>query len=434
MKISESTIQFSSSHAYQDADVYEQTRTQEEKIRTVRAQSGTNASNPDREQSMMIDRVNISRQARKEYMSEYSASQLSQSKVTDATGQSLTEFNEKKMANELPTDDPPDVKGKMVLRAGRANPVPLQQDETAVLVAGSILGSEIVMKDVTLGASIVLPTIPQASLRDPNTETIATLDTTRIHYEAEQMGVDAKGKVTTKDGRTIDFSMELKMNRSYISKEQEQSITRTWQERARLVDPLTISLDGSLTQLSNTRFEFDLDNDGDTEQISFVSQGSGFLSFDINGDGKINNGSELFGPGTGNGFGELGAYDNDGNGWIDENDSVFKKLSVWTRDDQGNDHLISLKDAGMGAIYLDNAQADFDMTGRDNELKGRLRRSGVVLFENGNVGSIQQIDLADRTRTAMEFSGDEMNSDLKNPLEVLKDEATKRNQEIPSVR
>jgi len=130
--------------------------------------------------------------------------------------------------------------------------------------------------------------------------------------------------------------------------------------------------------------------------VSFVSAGSGFLAFDKNNDQKINNGSELFGPGTGNGFEELAVWDGDQNGWIDENDDVFSKLSVWTRDDNGEDRLISLKEACIGAISLESAAGGFDMTGPDNLLKGRLKSSGVFLFENGNVGSIQQIDLAAR--------------------------------------
>ncbi|MDD9303740.1 MAG: hypothetical protein HUK40_15925 [Desulfobacter sp.] len=210
------------------------------------------------------------------------------------------------------------------------------------------------------------------------------------------MGFSSQGQVHTQDGRMIDFSLEMSMDRAYLSKTQEQTLIHTWQEEVSFVDPLVISLDGSLPSLTDERFEFDLDNDGDLESISFVAKGSGFLSFDRNHDGKINNGSELFGPGTGNGFNELAEFDQDKNGWIDENDSVFSQLSVWTRDKDGNDQLISLKDAGIGAVYLDNAQTEFSMTTMDNQVKGEVRRSGVFLFENGNVGGIQQIDLAVR--------------------------------------
>ena len=73
--------------------------------------------------------------------------------------------------------------------------------------------------------------------------------------------------------------------------------------------------------------EYDLHesySDGRKDNISFVQPGSGFLAVDKNNDGKINNGKELFGPNTGNGFDELAKYDSDGNQWIDESDPSLK--------------------------------------------------------------------------------------------------------------
>lgn len=83
----------------------------------------------------------------------------------------------------------------------------------------------------------------------------------------------------------------------------------------------------------------DLDADGMEDQISFVLPGSGFLALDLNGDGRINDGRELFGPETGDGFAELARYDEDGNQWIDENDPVFERLRIWTKDAEGRDVL-----------------------------------------------------------------------------------------------
>jgi hypothetical protein len=228
-------------------------------------------------------------------------------------------------------------------------------------------------------------------------KTTISLDRTASHFEQEQMTFASRGQVLTEDGRAIDFSLELIMDRTQTTETSEKALMRTWQEQVALVDPLIINLDGGVPALSDTRFEFDLDNDGTTEEISFAASGSGFLSFDKNNDGTINNGSELFGPGTGNGFDELAAYDGDGNGWIDENDDVFSKLSVWTRDEAGNDLLVSLAEAGVGAIYLDNTATGFELTDSENAVTGNVARSGMFLFENGNVGVVQQIDLAARS-------------------------------------
>ena len=89
-------------------------------------------------------------------------------------------------------------------------------------------------------------------------------------------------------------------------------------------------------ELSDQTFYFDLDADGEEEEISML-KGSGYLALDKNEDGIINDGSELFGTGNGDGFADLARYDEDGNGWIDENDSIWSKLKIWCKDENGND-------------------------------------------------------------------------------------------------
>ena len=164
-------------------------------------------------------------------------------------------------------------------------------------------------------------------------------------------------------------------------------------DAARKTDPLVLNFAGNAAQLTDQRFAFDLNADGQAEQINFVAPGSGFLVFDRNQDGKVNNGSELFGPTTDNGFQELAALDDDGNGWIDESDAAFKRLQIWTRDGHGNDLLKSLSETGVGAIGLGNIATPFDIKNNANQLLGQIRSSGIVLQENGAAGTIQQIDL-----------------------------------------
>ena len=52
-------------------------------------------------------------------------------------------------------------------------------------------------------------------------------------------------------------------------------------------------------------------------------------------------------------------YDKDENGWIDEADEIFQKLRIWTKDENGNDKLLTLSEAGVGAIYLGYENTDF---------------------------------------------------------------------------
>lgn len=220
-----------------------------------------------------------------------------------------------------------------------------------------------------------------------------SVKTTGISFEKENVTFQSKGEVTTEDGRVIRFSLDMSLDRAFVSRTQENIWIRHWQERVNLTDPLVISLDGKAPQLTDAVFEFDLNNDGFKENINSLASGSGFLAFDKNHDHVINDGSELFGPGTGMGFEELKTFDEDQNSWIDENDGVFSQLSVWTKDADGQDRLISLKEAGIGAISLQSGATGFDLTKADNALQGRLKNSGVFLFENGKAGLVQEMDL-----------------------------------------
>ncbi len=209
------------------------------------------------------------------------------------------------------------------------------------------------------------------------------------HYEYESTSFNAQGVISTEDGREIDFSVELNMSREFM---QEKSINIKAGDA--LKDPLAVNFSGSAAELSDTTFRFDIDMDGRDDQIAFTSPGSGFLALDKNGDGTINNGSELFGPATGDGFAELAAYDDDSNGWIDENDDIFQHLRIWTRDAAGESSLFSLGEKGVGAIYLNHINTPFSIKNNDNALLGQVRDSGVFVNENGSVGTIQQVDLA----------------------------------------
>ncbi len=197
------------------------------------------------------------------------------------------------------------------------------------------------------------------------------------------------GIIRTADGKEIQFSLDLVMQRQYSETSRESLRLGD----ARKTDPLVINFNGTAAQLSEQRFAFDLNTDGEAEQINTLLPGSGFLALDINGDGKINNGSELFGPATGNGFGELAQYDQDGNGWIDESDAIFSQLKIWTGGGTDGSKLDNLASLGVGAILLHSIETPFDIKTSTNQLLGSVRASSIYLSEDGAAGSVQQIDL-----------------------------------------
>lgn len=198
----------------------------------------------------------------------------------------------------------------------------------------------------------------------------------------------AEGRVTLEDGTTIDIAAAFSMKSVHVEHE-----SLSFKAGDALIDPLVINFDGGMLELSDVRHRFDLDLDGEIDEIAFAGAGSGFLALDKNGDRQINDGGELFGPTEGDGFAELAAYDDDGYGWIDEADAVFDRLLIWTKEADGTETLYSLRDKGVGAIYLDNTATAYDYAGSLDGYDGKLRASSIFLNESGSVGTVQEVDL-----------------------------------------
>ena len=208
-------------------------------------------------------------------------------------------------------------------------------------------------------------------------------------YEQENTGFSTVGTVRTADGREINFNVNVGMSREF-----EQTFAQDLNLSFTMCDPLVINLDTDVAGLSDQKFYFDIDADGELDEISELGAGSGYLALDQNNDGVINDGSELFGTKSGNGFADLAKYDEDGNGWIDENDAIWPKLKIWTKDKNGKDVLYRLAEKGVGAICLQNVATDYTLQGAGGQTNGAIRSTGVFLYENGNVGTVQHVDVA----------------------------------------
>jgi hypothetical protein len=209
------------------------------------------------------------------------------------------------------------------------------------------------------------------------------------YHESETSKFMARGSIKTEDGRNIDFTLGLEMQREFYNQESFQILAGD-----ALKDPLVINFDGSHADLTDTRFNFDINMDGKDESMGWLKQGSGFLVLDKNKDGIANDGSELFGPGTGNGFMELARLDMDGNSWIDENDPGFEDLLIWSGASFESSNLVSLKEKGVGAISLTTAETPFTLKDASNATLGKIQRTGIYLNENGSVGTVQHLDIA----------------------------------------
>ena len=215
-----------------------------------------------------------------------------------------------------------------------------------------------------------------------------------LHYtyseqkiEQEDFSFKAIGQVKTQDNREIKFDFKINFNRTLV----ESRFTEIKMGEA-LVDPLVINFDADIPSIHNKTIRFDIDSDNKLDNLPFF-RNAGYLAFDKNKDGIINDGTELFGPATQNGFAELANYDSDENGWIDENDEVFNNLVVWTMDENGNNQLLSLIKADVGAIYLGNVDTNLRLLDNQNEMAGKMSEAGIYLKESGGVGAVSHVDV-----------------------------------------
>ncbi|SFH72738.1 hypothetical protein SAMN04487830_106108 [Pseudobutyrivibrio sp. OR37] len=230
-------------------------------------------------------------------------------------------------------------------------------------------------------------------LQDFFGENSGTMTTTSVSYErteSQSVSFSSKGTAVTADGRRLSFDYGFEMSESFS--ETFESISSAF---TRFIDPLVINLKDSPASIANQTFLFDLDGDGNKDEINQLSVGQGFLALDKNEDGEINDGTELFGAKTGDGFSELAVFDEDCNGWIDENDPIFEKLRVWSMNEKGDMELYTLKQSDVGAIFLGRVGTEYVNHDDENKARAAIRQSGIYLHESdGHAGGIQHVDFA----------------------------------------
>ena len=131
---------------------------------------------------------------------------------------------------------------------------------------------------------------------------VLTLSSEQVYEESESTSFSTTGVVRTADGREISINVDVAMSRKFTQYFKEELQIP---QLVNTCDPLVINFDGDVAELSDQKFFFDIDGDGEKDEVSYLGSGSGYLALDKNGDGTINDGNELFGPQTGNGFDDL---------------------------------------------------------------------------------------------------------------------------------
>lgn len=169
-----------------------------------------------------------------------------------------------------------------------------------------------------------------------------------------------------------------------------------------VVDPLALDLDGDGLETTGidvgNPVRFDHDGDGLRTGTGWVQGDDGFLALDRNGNGSIDNGSELFGVDTvlanghkaSSGFAALADQDSNGDGVFDAGDTAFAQVRLWQDANQDGirqaDELKGLAELGIVRIDLAASPTAIPLPG-GNVLTAR----GRYWRADGSEGSVGEV-------------------------------------------
>ncbi|MFK4074727.1 hypothetical protein ACI2KX_13575, partial [Ectopseudomonas khazarica] len=211
-------------------------------------------------------------------------------------------------------------------------------------------------------------------------------------------------------GETTDSHLEWlrKRNKNSIDPDTNNSFLdalRFIQRR----DPLALDLDGDgiETVSANTGITFDFDGDGLKTGTGWVKGDDGFLVIDRNGNGTIDNGSELFGVDTiksngqkaSDGFDALRDLDGNGDGIFDAQDAQFGNVRVWQDLNQDGvaqaNELKTLAEHHITAVNLSSTASNQNSNGNIISATGSfIRDDGSEGAVNDNQSLAANLDLA----------------------------------------
>jgi VCBS repeat-containing protein len=161
--------------------------------------------------------------------------------------------------------------------------------------------------------------------------------------------------------------------------------------QSQISSPLVVDLgsDGVQTvSLESSTGTFDLLNTGAAVRSGWISPEDAFLALDANGNGVIDDRSELFGGAVGEGFAKLASFDSNFDGMVDAADPRFRDLLLW-RDLNGNHRTDAGELGSVAAHGLASLSTRYVIAPEEQNGNWLLER-GTATFADG-----RKVDLVD---------------------------------------
>ncbi|MDK4571625.1 iron-regulated protein FrpC, partial [Kingella kingae] len=169
-------------------------------------------------------------------------------------------------------------------------------------------------------------------------------------------------------------------------------------------DPLILNLDGKGIQTlapSSVSARFDHNADGIATATGWAAAGNGILALDLNNNGKIDSGKEIFGnhsvlpngTAAAHGYAALAELDSNADGIINALDDAFSSLKVWQDINQDGisqaNELFTLDALGIQSLNLEHQENSKDL-GNGN----RLTHIGSYTKTDGTTGEMGDVEFA----------------------------------------
>ena len=225
---------------------------------------------------------------------------------------------------------------------------------------------------------------------------------TTLSTEQQQLNFTMQGEFIL-DNQTVNLSYQLNLSASY------SSMSKIETTAAALKDPLVIQFGtrsiGHITDYA----QLDINSDSKQDDLPIFSGDVGYLVFDKNQNNRVDDGRELFGPRTNNGFDELAQLDSNNNGFFDSQDENYSQVYIWqpqhsennsntgSSSESNKQNLVSLSQAGIKAISLNAIATQFNFRDQrqenNGEISAQLKQTSFAITDNNQTVGVHQIDV-----------------------------------------